>query len=166
VTLAVGASEFSLVLLLTILIVVPIATVAFFRAGKGLEELGKGRFAIDRDDDLGSGMSGSDPPSRREAELADEVRQMVEAADFRSQARGDGRLDVEGEIERLLAGEAADGDGSGNPGGGGAADPPPETGIRAEVRQLVIANNERRLRRGDEPLDVESEVDRRLEEWS
>jgi hypothetical protein len=175
VTLAVGASEFSLVLLLTILIVVPIATVAFFRAGKGLEELGKGRFAIDRDDDLGSGMSESDPPSRREAELADEVRQMVEAADFRSQARGDGRLDVEGEIERLLAGGPPDGPGAGDESDGSpgerpaadtSSDPPPETGIRAEVRQLVIANNERRLRRGDEPLDVESEVDRRLEEWS
>jgi hypothetical protein len=83
---------------------------------------------------------------------------MVEAADFRSRARGDGRLDVEGEIERLLAGDPPD--------GSLAGDPHPETGIRAEVRQLVIANNERRVRRGDDPLDVESEVDRRLEEWS
>jgi hypothetical protein len=155
VTLAIGASEFSLVMLLTIVIVAPIAAVAFFRAGKGLDELGKGRFAIDRDDDLGGGMQEGEPAHRREAELADEVRQMVEAADFRSQARGDGRLDVEGEIERLLAGEAT-----------GGPDPGAETGIRAEVRQLVIANNERRVRRGDEPLDVESEVDRRLEEWT
>jgi hypothetical protein len=153
-----------MVLLLTILIVVPIATVAFFRAGKGLEELGKGRFAIDRDDDLGSGMSESDPPSRREAELADEVRQMVEAADFRRQARGEGRLDVEGEIERLLA------EGPAEPGAAAGSDTPetdtlPDTGVRAEVRQLVVANNERRVRRGEEPLDVESEVDRRMDEW-
>jgi hypothetical protein len=30
------------------------------------------------------------------------------------------------------------------------------------VRQLVIARNERRLRQGKEPLDVEAEVARRL----
>jgi hypothetical protein len=158
VTLAVGATEFSLVLLLVVLIVIPVSAYAFVLGRKGLEDLGKGRFAIDRDDDLGSGMSGSDPANRREAEVADEIRQMVEAADFRSRARGDGRLDVEGEIERLLAGDPPD--------GSLAGDPHPETGIRAEVRQLVIANNERRVRRGDDPLDVESEVDRRLEEWS
>ena len=35
---------------------------------------------------------------------------------------------------------------------------------RAEIRQLVVARNERRLRQGKEPLDVESEVDRQLRE--
>ena len=34
--------------------------------------------------------------------------------------------------------------------------------LREEVRQLVVARNERRLRQGKEPLDVESEVDRQL----
>lgn len=151
---AIGASEFSLVLLLTVLVVVPIAAVAFARSGKALEELGKGRFAIDRDDDLGSGMTASEAPAAAERERAEEVRQMLEAADFRSQARGEGRIDVELEMERLMAGESD-------------TDPPspPESGIRAEIRQLVIANNERRERRGEEPLDVESEVERRMKEW-
>jgi len=36
---------------------------------------------------------------------------------------------------------------------------------REEVRQLVVAGNERRMRRGEEPLDVESEVDRRLRDF-
>ena len=36
--------------------------------------------------------------------------------------------------------------------------------LRAEVRQLVIARNERRARQGKEPLDVEAEVDRQLRE--
>ena len=36
--------------------------------------------------------------------------------------------------------------------------------LREEVRQFVIARNERRLRRGEEPLDVEAEVDRQLRE--
>jgi hypothetical protein len=34
----------------------------------------------------------------------------------------------------------------------------------AEVRQLVVARNERRGRRGLEPLDVQAEVERTLAE--
>jgi hypothetical protein len=172
VTIAIGASEFYVVLLLTVVIVVPVAAIAFVKGGKGLEELGKGRFSIDRDDDLGSGMSGSGGPAAAEQERAEEVRQMLEAADFRSQARGEGRIDVEREIERLMAdGRTAD---ANSPEGTPSAEPEPsreqpagpESSLRAEVRQLVVANNERRVRRGEQPLDVESEVDRRMEEWS
>ena len=35
---------------------------------------------------------------------------------------------------------------------------------REEVRQLVVARNERRARQGKEPLDVEQEVERQLRE--
>ena len=41
-----------------------------------------------------------------------------------------------------------------------AADPE----LVAEVRDLVIARNERRVRMGKEPLDVEAEVARQLRE--
>jgi hypothetical protein len=34
--------------------------------------------------------------------------------------------------------------------------------LRDEVRQLVMARNERRVARGQEPVDVEAEVDRQL----
>jgi hypothetical protein len=34
--------------------------------------------------------------------------------------------------------------------------------LRDEVRQLVVARNERRLRHGEEPLDVDTEVERQL----
>ena len=34
--------------------------------------------------------------------------------------------------------------------------------LREEVRQLVVARNERRMRRGQEPLDVETEIQRQL----
>jgi hypothetical protein len=34
--------------------------------------------------------------------------------------------------------------------------------LRDEVRQLVISRNERRVRQGKEPLDVEAEVERQL----
>ena len=33
---------------------------------------------------------------------------------------------------------------------------PHDAGLREEVRQLVVARNERRMRQGEEPLDVES----------
>jgi hypothetical protein len=36
--------------------------------------------------------------------------------------------------------------------------------LREEVRTLVVADNERRQRRGQEPLEVEPEVERRLRE--
>jgi hypothetical protein len=36
--------------------------------------------------------------------------------------------------------------------------------LREEVRSLVVATNERRARRGEPPLDVEAEVERRLRE--
>jgi hypothetical protein len=35
---------------------------------------------------------------------------------------------------------------------------------RAEVRQLVESRNARRVARGEPPLDVESEIERRLSE--
>jgi hypothetical protein len=38
--------------------------------------------------------------------------------------------------------------------------------LRDEVRQLVIASNERRQRRGEAPLDVEAEVERQLRDLS
>jgi hypothetical protein len=34
--------------------------------------------------------------------------------------------------------------------------------LREEVRQLVIARNERRMRQGKPPLDVEEEIARQL----
>jgi len=37
--------------------------------------------------------------------------------------------------------------------------------LREEVRQLVEASNERRRRRGEEPLEVEAEVERQLREF-
>ena len=40
--------------------------------------------------------------------------------------------------------------------------PEDETTVREEVRQMVVAANARRERRGEEPLDVEAEVERRL----
>ncbi len=45
-------------------------------------------------------------------------------------------------------------------GGDGAADPAAER--EAEIRQMLQARNERRVRAGSQPLDVEQEIERRL----
>jgi hypothetical protein len=37
--------------------------------------------------------------------------------------------------------------------------------LRAEVRRLVVAGNERRMRRGEEPLDVDAETERQLADF-
>jgi hypothetical protein len=58
---------------------------------------------------------------------------------------------VDAEVERLLATD------SGPP---VASDP----GLREEVRQLVVARNERRVRQGKKELDVDAEVERELRE--
>jgi len=160
---AIGASEFSTLLVVLCLVVIPIAAIAFARSGKGLENLGKGRFAVDREEPRASGGPAPEPePAERE----EEVRQMIEAAAYRRRARGEGDLDVQAEIDRVL-GVTGDGEADES---GRADEPEPaprgDDGIRDEIRQLVVANNERRERRGEDPLDVESEVDRRLREWT
>ena len=38
--------------------------------------------------------------------------------------------------------------------------------LREEIRQLVVARNERRARAGKEPLDVDAEVERQVRELS
>jgi hypothetical protein len=42
------------------------------------------------------------------------------------------------------------------------ADARPDAALAEEVRQLVVAANERRARQGEPPLDVDAEVERQL----
>ena len=77
---------------------------------------------------------------------------MIQARSDRGVAKGRKALDVDAEVEKLLASDTA--------GPGLSAD----RGLREEVRQLVVARNERRQRQGKKPLDVEKEIDRQLSE--
>ena len=137
------------------LVILPIAAFAFARSGPAWESIGKGgRF----------GVMHSMPPPRMaqpspEIDLAiqaAEARQMLEAKSYRRIQRGEEPLDVEAEMTALLDTEL-----SGNKTGKRGLDEK----LRAEVRELVVARNERRMRRGEEPLDVEAEVERQVADF-
>ena len=133
------------VILIVVLIVAPIAAIAFAGSGAVYREIGKGGMSMDSDHD----RAGEDLHSTmgRAAQQA-EIRQMLEAKAFRQRERGETPLDVEAELKRLSTPAAVD----------LKADP----ALVEEVRQLVLARNARRERQGKEPLDVEAEVARQL----
>jgi hypothetical protein len=139
------------VLILVVLAALPIGALIFaMGAGNALKQIGKGDLAIDPDSTRGSGGPVS-APATSGAVREEEIRQMVEARSYRREARGESPLDVDAEVEKLLAPERSRGLGG-------------DESLRAEVRGLVIARNDRRERQGKKPLDVEKEVDRQLSE--
>jgi hypothetical protein len=88
-----------------------------------------------------------------DAERISEIRQMIEASNARRARRGEAQLDVEAEIARLTT----------DPESPETATPrtvDPE--VEDEVRALVELRNQRRVRKGQEPLDVEAEIRREL----
>jgi len=119
------------------------ATLSYIGSGRIYRTIGKGAFALDRDDRPRPPAIGS-AAARREQE--EEVRQLVQAKSDRREARGEAPLDVDAEVAALLRPPATEID--------------PE--LREEIRQLVVARNERRMRRGEDPLDVDAEVERQI----
>lgn len=151
--LAISAVQKGAILLAISGIAAPIAGYLFHRSAEAWRSFGRGPFAIDPDVTHNSG--GSLPAEPVDPAIrAAEVRQMLEAKADRLERRGGERLDVEAETARLLTG--AEGKGAAEPGEAIDAQ------LRAEVRQLVLARNERRLRQGLEPVDVEAETERQL----
>lgn len=141
------ASAFGIAVIVIGIVAAVAAILSYIGSGNVYGSIGKGMFALDRDD---AGRPGPKAGSAAaQAEQAEEVRQMVQARSDRRVARGEAPLDVDSEVAALLRPAVAD-------------DPQ----LREEVRQLVIARNERRARRGEEPLDVEAEVDRQMRDLS
>jgi hypothetical protein len=138
------------VLIIVVLVALPIGALVFaMGAGNALQKVGKGQFALEQD----FPQSSQGPVHAVSAEVREEeIRQMVQARSDRGVAKGREALDVDAEVEKLLAADTA---------GPSLGD---DRGLREEVRQLVIARNERRQRQGKEPLDVEREVERQLRE--
>ena len=133
------------------LLVLPIAAIVFARAGAAWQEIGKGRF----------GVMHSMPPPR--------ISQPA-PADRPGDPGGRGPADAGGEV---LPAQAT-GRGAARRRGRDAPacstrtrrrKPDLDEKLRAEVRDLVVARNERRMRRGEEPLDVEAEVERQVADF-
>jgi hypothetical protein len=156
------ALDFNTVIWIVVLVVAPIAAVLFAGAFGLLEQLGRGDLAIEEPPPPSRGVGGPRPggPLAR-AEREAEIRQLVQALHDRQAGRGEEPVDVEAEVGRLMAldpevdPDAAAGEGASQ-----------DEALRLEVRQLVIARNERRMARGEAPLDVEAEVERQLRDLS
>lgn len=105
-----------------------------------------------------------DPHSEREQE----IRQMLQARSDRRVRRGEPPLDIDAELARLTEGDGLSS--SATPGGGPSRGDERggsgghDAALTEEVRQLAVARNERRARRGEPPLDIEAEVQRTLDE--
>jgi hypothetical protein len=142
--------QLGIVFIIVALVALPVGAIVFARgAGKSLDQVGKGPFALEQDFPQSSGA----PVHTVSAEVREEeIRQMIQARSDRGIAKGREALDVDAEVEKLLASEQS------GPGLAG------DKALREEVRQLVVARNERRKRQGKKPLDVEKEIDRQLSE--
>ncbi|MGB7684768.1 MAG: hypothetical protein WBL45_03205 [Solirubrobacterales bacterium] len=154
-TLAMTATQNGAVLVVIVAVAVPIAAFLFARSGEAWRSIGKGPFSIEPEAPSWARPRGGAEPVDPAIQAA-EVRQMLEAKAERLRRRGETPLDVEAETTRLLAEAEAPDDGDGDP---------IEAELREEVRQLVVSRNERRLRQGLEPLDVEKETERQLADF-
>jgi hypothetical protein len=179
---------FTYVIWIVVGVGVVVAILAAASSGKVWEQIGRDGMVHDRDRSsggnpgtgLGDSAAGRAGPAPGDgvsaAGLAErdlEVRQMLQARNERRARRGEAPLDVESELRRLTAparhpAPAPDRDAALAPDapahareGAGV-----DEGVREEIRQLVVARNHRRARRGEPPLDVESEVQRRVAELS
>jgi hypothetical protein len=139
------------VIMIIVFATIPVALLTFALGAKNaLNQVGKGQFAVEFESDLPSKLTDSDPEGSKASREA-EIRQFVEAKAYRKEARGEGPIDVDAEVKRLLTEEPQQASGIDNR-------------LVEEVRQLVVARNERRARQGKEPLDVDEEVERQLRE--
>jgi len=143
--------DFGTVIWILVLVVAPIAAILFAGAFGILDQLGRGGMALEEVPQRPAPLPNS-PAARVEREI--DIRQLVQARHDRSLARGEPGIDVDAEVDRLMALD---------PALAPEADQQ-DRALREEVRQLVVARNERRQRQGKPPLDVEAEVERQLRE--
>jgi hypothetical protein len=142
--------DFGTVIWIVVLVVAPIAAILFSGAFGLLDQLGRGGMALEERPRPRPAPIANSPAARAEREA--DIRQLVQARNDRAVGRGEPPLDVEAEVERLMALDPAS-----QPEGDQQ-----DAALREEVRQLVVARNERRMARGEAPLAVEEEVDRQL----
>jgi hypothetical protein len=139
------------------------ALIALLGGSRTWEALGRDHLLMESDlrDPRSRGRAARGGPAAAGAQEGDreqEIRQMLQARNERRRRRGEAECDIESELARLLRAGAADPPGV----GGSTAGEPPDAELVAEIRQLVIARNHRRARRGEAPLDVEAEIARQI----
>ncbi len=132
-------------IIIVVLVVFPIAAIAFAGAGAVYREIGKGAFAMDHEKPAPAD-GGLGNKAGRAAQQA-EIRQMLEAKAYRQRKRGEEPLDIDEEMRKINT---------------VTVDVHADPALVEEVRQLVLARNQRRLRQGKDPLDVEEEMARQL----
>ncbi|HEY7933356.1 MAG TPA: hypothetical protein VID48_05970 [Solirubrobacteraceae bacterium] len=141
--------------------IVLFAAIALFVIGGLVSTLGRGSVY----DQIGQGglsmgersheQPASDSSSAH-AEREQEIRQMLQARSERRVRQGSEPLDIDAELAALID-SRSERPAAASTGFNDAA-------LTDEVRQLVMARNARRERRGEQPLDVESEIARTLTE--
>jgi hypothetical protein len=136
------AESFGVVVIAIAVVAALVACASYVGSGRLYRGIGRGELSLDEPELRATPQPGS---AAWQAEADAELRQLLDAKSARSEARGEGAIDVEAELARLSQ-----------------PSPTADPALRAEVRDMVVATNERRVRRGEEPLDVEAEVDRRL----
>ena len=154
--------DFGTVIWIVVLVVAPVAAVLFAGAFGLLDQLGRGELALEEPPPAPrpDGPRPGGPLARAEREA--EIRQLIQARHDRQAERGEQPVDVESEVARLVALDP-ESDPGGGPEAGAGEQERQDASLRLEVRQLVIARNERRVARGESPLDVEAEVDRQMD---
>jgi len=162
--LRIVTEAFGVVLFVFVAIAAVVAVVTLVGSGRRYEEIGRGGMSLDvppsGPDPFVTRLVGQSPSA---AVRDEEIRQLVQARSDRRVRRGEPPLDVDAEVARL-ASAGADGVGGGITGPAGTAAPTVDPALRAEIRDLVVARNARRVRAGKPPLDVDAEVERRIRE--
>ena len=145
--LAISSGE---VILIVTLISVPIAAIAFAGAGAAYRQIGKGAFSIDHDL-AADGLS--DSSAGLSAGLDEDLTGEVAGTGEGTPEGGEGAAGRGGQAAEIAAGTGR---------AGGAS-----LGTREEeIRQLLEAKAYRQVSRGEEPLNVDSELHRLLDHVS
>jgi hypothetical protein len=146
-----------------------VAIVALCGAIAAVGMLGRGRLGslydhIGRDGDYSAAAPPPEPRPGSHAAVAErdlEVRQMLKARSERRVRSGQAPLDLDAELATLLdAPPGAPATEESRQAQAQRHDPE----LVEELRQLAQARNQRRIRRGEPPLDVRAEVQRALAE--
>ena len=159
---------FPFVLFGSIALFVVLGVLSMLTRNNVYDQIGQGGLTIGEERSAGYGaaqLDGAHEPgglaafeSASQAEREREIRQMLQARSDRLVRRGERPLDLDAELAKL---EQAEGFGGTLGGAGGGSH---DSGLALEVRQLVVARNERRRRQGQPALDVDAEVARTLAE--